>query len=91
MWLHRRMLRIPWTQHATNENVLRRANPERQLLMTVKCRKTSYLGHILRGYKYRLLQLILKGKIEGRRGAGRKQLSRLRNIRDWTDIRGALR
>lgn len=89
MWLHRRMLRIPWTQHVTNENVLRRANIERQLLTTVKCRKTSYLGHILRGDKYRLLQLILKGKIEGRRGIGRKQQSWLRNIRDWTGIRRA--
>ena len=27
----------------------------------------SYVGHILRGSKYRLVQLILKGKIEGRR------------------------
>jgi len=61
MWLHRRMLRIPWTQHVTNENVLRRANTERQLLTTVKCRKTSYLGHILRGDKYCLLQKIEQG------------------------------
>ena len=39
--------------------------------MTIRYQKTSYLGHILRGDKYRLLQLILKGKIEGRRGVGR--------------------
>jgi hypothetical protein len=42
---------------------------------------------VLRGEKYRLLHLIIKGKIEGRRGVGRKQLFWLRNIREWTGIR----
>ena len=80
MWVFRRMLRIPWAERVTNRDVLKRSNTQRELLNTVKCRKISYLGHILRGSKYRLLQLILKGKIEGRRGPGRKQQSWLRNI-----------
>lgn len=86
MWIHRRMLRVSWTDMLTNEEVLRRASTERQLLTTIKCRKISYLGHVLRGEEYRLLQLILKGKIEGRRGVGRRQMSWLRNIRQWTGI-----
>lgn len=87
MWLHRRMLRIPWVDHVTNTEVLRRANSDRQLITAIKCRKIAYLGHVLRGEKYHLLQTIMKGKIEGRRGPGRRQHSWLRNIRDWTGIR----
>lgn len=37
---------------------------ECELLSTVKCRKITYLGHVLRGRKYNTLQLILKGIIE---------------------------
>jgi len=86
MWLHRRMLRIPWVAMKTNEAVLNRASAVHELLITVKCRKVSYLGQILRGDRYHLLQLIMKGKIEGRRGVGRRQTSWLRNLRDWTGV-----
>ncbi|CAH1281742.1 unnamed protein product [Diabrotica balteata] len=86
MWVHRRMLKIPWTARKTNEGVLRSANKDRELLKTVKHRKMSYLGHIVRGSGYKILQLILKGKIEGRTGVGRKQVSCLKNIREWTKI-----
>jgi len=72
-----------------NEAVVNRASAVRELLITVKCRKLSYLGHILNGDRYRILQLIMKGKIEGRRGVGRKHASWLRNLREWTGIRSA--
>ena len=74
---------MSWVDHITNEEVLRRVNKSRER------RKTSYFGHVMRGPKYQLLQLIVKGKIEGRRGIGRKQFSWLRNIRDRTGIRRA--
>ena len=85
----RRLFRVPWTAHATNEEVLRTAGYEREMLNIVKERKVSYLGHILRGDKYYIPKLILQGKIEGRRGPGRKQHSWLRNIRDWCNISDA--
>lgn len=87
MWCYRRLLKISWTERVTNEAVLQRLNKERELLLTIKKRKTSYLGHVIRGEKYEVLQLILQGKIEGRRGIGRKQYSWLRNIRNWTGLR----
>ena len=71
----------------TNEEVLRRVNKERELFHVVKKRKTAYLGHIMRNEKYRFLQLMIKGKIEGKRGIGRKKMSWLRNIRQWTGLR----
>ena len=86
MWIHRRMLRIPWTDMVSNSEVLRRANIGRELLTTMKIRKTAYLGHVLKGEKYSFLQLIIQGKIEGRRGVGRRLMSWLRNIRAWTGI-----
>lgn len=86
MWLYRRVLKIPWTARATNEEVLRRANKRRTLFETIKKRKTAYLGHIMRNERYQFLQLLIEGKIEGRRGIGRKKMSWLRNIRQWTGL-----
>ena len=86
MWILRRLLKIPWTAHVTNEEVLRRAQCERELLHVVKKRKTAYLGHVMRGSRYELLKLIMEGKIEGKRGIGRKKHSWLKNIRDWTGM-----
>jgi len=62
MWTLRRLLRVPWTAHATNKEILRTAGCERELLNIVKERKVSYFGHILRGGKYYIPKLILDGK-----------------------------
>ena len=87
MWTYRRMLKVPWTDRVTNEEILRRMEKDREILLNVKKRKTAYFGHIMRSPKYRLLQLIVEGRIDGRRGVGRKQMSWLRNIREWTGLR----
>ena len=86
MWTFRRLQRVPWTEHATNVSILERMGRDREMLTTVKRRKAAYMGHILRNNKYELLQLIIKGKIEGRRGPGRRQISWMRNIREWTGM-----
>lgn len=86
MWCYRRMLRISWTQKVSNERVLQRVGKSRDLLLTIKKRKVAYLGHVLRHEKYDLLQLIMMGKIAGRRRVGRRKKSWLRNIREWTKI-----
>ncbi|XP_055384420.1 uncharacterized protein LOC129614059 [Condylostylus longicornis] len=87
MWLYRRILKIPWIDRVSNAEVLRRINKERELLTTIKRRKAAYFGHVMRNSKYHLLQLIIQGKIQGKRGIGRKQISWLRNIRNWTGLR----
>ncbi|EFN75584.1 hypothetical protein EAI_05092, partial [Harpegnathos saltator] len=74
MWLHRSMLRILWTAMQTNERILSKAKVIRKLLITIKRRKLSYLCHVLRRERYRILKLIMKGKIEGRRGVSSKQI-----------------
>jgi len=45
MWCYRRLLRISWTQHKTNEWILRELEVERELLGRVKSLKLSYYGH----------------------------------------------
>nr|CAH7754601.1 unnamed protein product [Callosobruchus chinensis] len=75
MWTPRRMLKISWTEHVRNDDVLRMAGLEdRELFEHNQKRKISYLGHIIRGERYEFQRLILQGKIEGeRRGIGRKK------------------
>ncbi|CAH2238876.1 jg13686 [Pararge aegeria aegeria] len=66
MWAYRCMLEISWTQKVTNEEVLRRVGCQRELWKTVKKKKVAYLGHLLRHDRYRLLQLIMMGKVAGK-------------------------
>lgn len=87
MWCYRRILRISWVDRITNEEVLRRMDKEREVLNNIKKRKLEYLGHIMRNeHRYSLLQLILQGKVLGRRGPGRRRISWLHNLRKWFSL-----
>lgn len=86
MWCYRRMLRISYIYHVTNNTVMQRMNKDLEIMRTVKTRKLSYLGHVMRNEKYHLIQLILQGKIEGKRTQGRRRTSWLKNIRQWTGM-----
>ena len=83
MWTYRRMLKISWTDRVRNVEVLARLSKDLEVLLTLKERKLEYFGHILRNEKYSLLKLIIEGKIEGRRGPGRRRISWLKNLRQW--------
>lgn len=83
LWCYRRILRISWTERVSNVEVCRRMGCEPEILVTIKKRKIEYLGHIMRGPRYGLLQLIVQGKIRGKRSVGRRKISWLRNLRDW--------
>ncbi|KAG8232690.1 hypothetical protein J437_LFUL011307 [Ladona fulva] len=58
---------------ATNQEVLWLTKLDCQLLRTVKRRKLAYVGHVIRGEKYFLLQITIKGKTEGKRVVGRRE------------------
>ena len=81
MWLYRRILRISWTDHITNEEVLQRVGKQQEIAFTVKRRELKDFGHLMRHNKYRLQQLILQGRVDGRRGPGRRRNSWLQNLR----------
>lgn len=84
MWTFRRMLL--GLIKFQNETILERMGRERELLTIMKRRKTAYFRHILRKENYQLLHLIIKGRIEGRRGPGRRQLFWIKNIRHCTGM-----
>ena len=83
MWLYRRILRISYVDRVTNEEVLLRLSKQTELNTEVKIRKLQYLGHIMRGTRYQMLQVIIQGKIVGKRSVGRRRMSWLRNLREW--------
>lgn len=84
MYIYRRMLRISYRDHITNVEVLRRMSKEPELLGTIQKRKLEYYGHVCRNTeKYSTFQLILRGKINGKRSVGRRKLSWESDLRRW--------
>uniref|UniRef100_A0A8D8VXF9 Uncharacterized protein n=1 Tax=Cacopsylla melanoneura TaxID=428564 RepID=A0A8D8VXF9_9HEMI len=90
LWLYRRILKISWTEKITNIEVLKRMKTRPELLKIVKCRKLQYLGHIMSNLdRYNLLQQIIQGKINSKRGPGRRRISWLANLRNWFNMSSA--
>ena len=85
MWCYRRMLRISWKDRVRNEQVLLRMEKRPEIIKTIKVRKLQYLGYVMRGDRYRILKLIIEGKIQGSRSVGRRT-SWLRNLREWYKV-----
>jgi hypothetical protein len=77
VWCWRRMVKISWTNHARNEEVLLRVKEQRNILHEISKWKANWIGHILR--RNCLLHVIaekIKGGIEvtGKRGRRRRKL-----------------
>jgi hypothetical protein len=62
MWCWRR-IKISWTNHVRNEEVLHTIKEELNILDTIKRRNTNWIGHNL--HRNCLLKHIIEGKIEG--------------------------
>ena len=87
MWCYRRMLRISWTSHTTNIDVLQKIGvKETTMLNTLKNRKLSYAGHIMRNTSghYDTLLTTIEGRLNGKRGRGRPRRTWVDDLRDWT-------
>src|SRR6218665_1348603 len=69
MWIWRRMERISWTEHRTNEEVLKKTEEKRSLMDIIRTRQKNWIGHILRDNS--LQREITEGRMEGKRGRGR--------------------
>lgn len=69
MWIWRRMEKVSWTEHITNEEVLQMVGEKRSLITTIRERQKNWVGHVLRGDS--LLKEIIEGRMEGKRGRGR--------------------
>jgi len=85
---HRKLLRIAYTEHKTNEYVRNQIHllvgQQEPLLATVKRRKIAWFGHTTRHNS--LSKTILQGTIEGKRGRGRPTKNWTSNIKEWTGL-----
>jgi hypothetical protein len=91
MWCWRRMVKISWTDHVRNEEILLRVKEQRNILHEIK-RKANWTGHIL--HRNCLLQQVIEGKIKGgievtgRRGRRcRKLLDDLEERRGYSHLK----
>ena len=83
MWKYRRMMRISWTEHKSNEEVLEMIISKS--LITIKKRNLKYFRHLIR--QNGIQRLLLEEKIEGKRGCGRPRMMWMDNIKDWTGLK----
>ena len=84
MWCYRRLLRVSWRDHRTNEWVLEQLSTDMTLLSQMKKRKLAFFGHVSRHAG--LEQCIMQGKMEGRRSRGRPKRAWGKDIEAWTGL-----
>ena len=83
MWLYRRIARVSWKDKKTNKQILERLGVQStELMSTVRKRITKYYGHIRRHDT--LQKAILEGKINGKRGRGRRRTNWIGNLEIYT-------
>ena len=75
IWIYRRILKSSWTEKMTNirvkEKIRELGGQELEVLREYNKRKIAYCGHIIRAGG--LQNLILLGKLNGKRGHGRRR------------------
>jgi hypothetical protein len=78
-WNWRRMLKIKRTDRITNDKVFQRAKEEKLLLIILKNRRHSWIGHII-GHNEFVVN-ILEGAISGKKKAvGRPELQYFKRV-----------
>ena len=87
MWCWRRMEKISWIDHVSNEERLLQVNEQRNILHAIRKREANWIGHILR--RNRLLKQVIEGKITGEIEVTRRQGRRRKKLLDdLNDRRG---
>ena len=68
MWIWRKMEKISWMEHITNEEVLNMVDEERDIIRTIRERQRKWIGHTLRSDS--LLRTVIEAnlKVEWRGG-----------------------
>ena len=81
------MVKISWTDHVRNEEVLLRVNEQRNIVHEIRKRKANWIGHILR--RNCLLQQVIERKIKGQIEVTRRRRRRRKKLLvDLKDGRG---
>ena len=83
-WCYRRMLRISWTEHVTNEEVFNRANTKPTLLDGLLKKRLAFHGHLVR--KGGITLDLMIGRLHGTRPRGRPRTTWLKDLATQANI-----
>ena len=78
-------MRVPWTARRSNQSILKEISPECSLEGLMLKLKLQYFGHLMRR-AYSFEKTLMLGKIEIRRGRGRRRMRWLDGITDSMDM-----
>ena len=78
-------MRVPWTARRSNQSVLKEISPEYSLEGLMLKLKRQYFGHLMRRTDS-LENLLMLGKMEGRRRRGQQRMRWLDGITDSMDM-----
>ena len=78
MWCYRRILKVRWVDHVTNEEILNKIGERRNFWQNLKKRRDKFVGHILRHPG--LVNRTLEGRVEGKNARGRPRLCFINQI-----------
>ena len=81
LWCWRRLLRVPWTARRSNKSILKEISPDYSLEGLILKLKLQYFGHLMRRADS-FENILILGKIEGRRRRGRQRMRWLDGITD---------
>ena len=84
-WCWRRLLRVPWTARRSNQSILKEITPEYSLEGLMLKLKLQYFGHLIRRANS-LENILMLGKIEGRRRRGQQRMRWLNGITNSMDM-----
>ena len=85
LWCWRRFFRVPWTARRSNQLILKEINPEHSLEGLMLKLKLQSFGHLMQRADS-LENILLLGKIEGRRRRGQQRMRWLDSITNSIDM-----
>ena len=85
LWSQRRLLSIPWTARRSSWSILKEINPEYSLEGLMMKLKLQYFGHLMQTTNS-LENILVLGKIEGKRRMGWQRMRWLDGITDSMDM-----
>ena len=85
LWCWRRLLRVPWTARRSKQSILKEISPGCSLEGLMLKLKLQYIGHLM-WRTDSLENILMLGKIEGRRRRGWQRMRWLDGITDSMDL-----
>ena len=74
LWFSRRIMRISFSQHMSNEEALGKAATEKKVINNIKVGQLEFLGHVMR--KDGMENFFITGFIYDKRRRGRQRIAR---------------